>query len=77
MIGALFAIYGPDLLFGSVFYNLIGPLAAPLGATFGVRAVVMVSGMMVGGSLIVASFGSTVAQLIMILAIGYGKSKKV
>ncbi len=45
-----------------------------MGALFGPRAVVMVSGAVVGGSLILASFASNIGQITIVLALGLGKS---
>ncbi|XP_033638148.1 monocarboxylate transporter 12-like [Asterias rubens] len=55
---------------GSVY--LTGIFAAPFESIFGTRAVIVASGFMVGGSVIAASFATSVVQLTVILALGFG-----
>ncbi|XP_071798847.1 monocarboxylate transporter 12-like [Asterias amurensis] len=55
---------------GSIY--LTGVFAAPLESIFGTRAVIVASGFMVGGSVIAASFATSIVQLAVILALGFG-----
>ncbi|XP_071798844.1 monocarboxylate transporter 12-like [Asterias amurensis] len=58
------------LVNGSIY--LSGIFAAQLESVCGTRAVIVASGFMVGGSVIAASFATSVVQLAVILALGFG-----
>ncbi len=50
--------------------------ASPLRETFGVRAVVTVSGVLIGGSMIASSFATSLSQVAVILTVFAGKNRK-
>ena len=52
----------------------IGIFAGPLSSLIGTRAVVMMSGLMAGCSLILSSFASGLPQITLILAFGLGNN---
>ena len=67
---ALNILKSPDLMPWLLFE---GPIASPLGKRFGAGLVVMLSGVMVGGALILASLFSSALPIAVVLTLFAGK----